>query len=87
VERGGLRTFLKEKSSLSAFEPVALFFFDMGISLSELEEYSEPEAMAKRWKSGLQKGRQGNRTLDNRGGVTNPHCDRDCHVDSHSPNE
>jgi hypothetical protein len=43
---------LKEKSSPSAFEPVALFFFDMGMSLSELEAYSEPEAMARDEKAG-----------------------------------
>jgi hypothetical protein len=48
VERGGLKTFLKEKSSLSVFEPDALFLFVMGTSLSELEEYSEPDTMAKR---------------------------------------
>jgi len=37
VERGGLRTFLKEKSSLSAFAPVDFFLFAMGVS-SEPEE-------------------------------------------------
>jgi hypothetical protein len=38
VERGGLRTFLNEKSSLSAFAPVDFFFFEMGVSISESEE-------------------------------------------------
>jgi hypothetical protein len=53
---------LKEKSSPSAFEPVALFFFEMGMSLSELEEYSEPEAMARDGKAG-KRADEGNRTL------------------------
>jgi hypothetical protein len=38
VDRGGLSTFLKEKSSLSGFAPVDLFFFAIGVSLSESEE-------------------------------------------------
>ena len=62
VERGGLRTFLKEKSSPSAFEPVALFRFVMGASLSELEEYSEPDAIAKGERRGGN-GRRENRRL------------------------
>jgi len=51
VERGGLRTFLNEKSPPSAFEPEPLFFV-MGLSLSELEECSEPEAIGGSSRSG-----------------------------------